>query len=91
MPRRIPVSRVRTLSAVLADPQLKSRALLHRFDTVPGQEHPYEVPMAAFTFAHGGPSIETPPPALGADTEPILRELGFTNEDITALRTARTI
>jgi len=37
----------------------------------------FGVPLAAFTFAHGGPSIETPPPALGEHNEEIFAELGY--------------
>jgi crotonobetainyl-CoA:carnitine CoA-transferase CaiB-like acyl-CoA transferase len=91
LPHRIPVSRVRKLSEALADPQLERRGLLHRHAAVPGTERPYAVPMAAFKFAHGGPSIETPPPTVGADTEAILGELGFKAQDIAALRAAGTI
>ena len=29
------------------------------------------------TFAHGGPSIETPPPALGEHNDEIFAELGY--------------
>jgi len=47
------------------------------------------VPLAAFKFAHGGPSIETPPPQFGADTDAVLGELGYTNAEIAALRAAR--
>ena len=35
------------------------------------------LPLAAFKFAHGGPSIETPPPGLGEHNEEIFAELGF--------------
>ena len=35
------------------------------------------MPLAAFKFAHGGPSIETPPPALGEHNDEIFAELGF--------------
>lgn len=91
LPHRIPVSRVRTLSEALADPQLDSRSLLHRHAAVPGGERPYTVPMAAFKFDHGGPSIETPPPAIGADTDAILGDLGFKADAIAALRAAHTI
>jgi crotonobetainyl-CoA:carnitine CoA-transferase CaiB-like acyl-CoA transferase len=34
------------------------------------------VPLAAFTFAHGGPRIDTPPPELGQHNEDIFKELG---------------
>ena len=91
VPRRIPVSRVRKLSAALADPQIATRSLLHRHAALPGGTRSYEVPMAAFRFAHGGPSVETPPPALGADNDAILRELDFGDDDIAALRAAGTI
>jgi crotonobetainyl-CoA:carnitine CoA-transferase CaiB-like acyl-CoA transferase len=47
--------------------------------------------MSAFTFAHGGPSIETPPPELGQDTVAILHELGIGNDEIAALRANGTI
>jgi crotonobetainyl-CoA:carnitine CoA-transferase CaiB-like acyl-CoA transferase len=49
------------------------------------------VPLAAFKFAHGGPSIETPPPQMGADTEAVLGELGYAAGEIAALRAAQAI
>jgi len=44
------------------------------------------VPMCAFKFAHGGPSIERPPARLGEHNEEILQSLGYTKADIEALR-----
>jgi len=36
------------------------------------------VPLAAFTYAHGGPRIDTPPPVLGQHNDEIFAELGVT-------------
>ena len=51
----------------------------------------FAVPVAAFGFAHGGPSIETPPRQLGADTDEVLAELGYGASDIAALRAERVV
>jgi crotonobetainyl-CoA:carnitine CoA-transferase CaiB-like acyl-CoA transferase len=89
--RHVPAARVRTLAEALHDPHLESRRIVHRHDGAAGVEGPFAVPLAAFKFAHGGPSIESPPPAFGADTESVLQELGYGAGDIAALRAARAI
>lgn len=52
---------------------------------------PLTVPVAAFRLRHGGPSVETPPRAVGADTDAVLLEAGFTGDEIAALRQAGDI
>ncbi|HEV8677969.1 MAG TPA: CoA transferase, partial [Stellaceae bacterium] len=89
--RHVPAARVRRMAETLEDPHLASRGVIHRHAGAPGVEGPFAVPMAAFKFAHGGPSIETPPPQLGADTDSVLAELGYANAEIAALRRARVI
>ena len=74
--RHVPAARVRTMGEALADPQLATRGVVHRHESVPGLEGGFGVPLAAFTFAHGGPRIDTPPPWLGQHNEEILGELG---------------
>jgi crotonobetainyl-CoA:carnitine CoA-transferase CaiB-like acyl-CoA transferase len=82
----VPAGRVRRLSESLEDPQLKARSVLHRHEKIEGIEGPVTVPLAAFKFAHGGPSIETPPPRLGQHTDEVLASLGYARADIAALR-----
>jgi crotonobetainyl-CoA:carnitine CoA-transferase CaiB-like acyl-CoA transferase len=89
--RHVPAARVRRMAEALADPHFRDRRVFHRFDDVPGVDGPVGVPLAAFKFAHGGPSIETPPREMGADTEAVLGELGYGAAEIASLRAARTI
>ncbi len=74
--RHIPAGRVRSMGEALKDPQLSDRRVIHRHDRVDGIEGGIGVPVAAFTFAHGGPHIDTPPPTLGQHNEEVLSELG---------------
>src|ERR1043166_1000978 len=74
-PRHVPACRVRTMGEALADPQLASRGIIHKHASGHGVEGGFGVPLAACTFAHGGPSIEAPPPTLGQHNEEIFAEL----------------
>jgi len=76
--RHVPAARVRTMAEAIADPQMASRGAIHRFDKATGVDGGFGVPLAAFTFAHGGPRIDTSPPTLGQHNEEIRRELGLT-------------
>jgi len=78
--RHVPAARVRSMGEALADSHLAKRRVIHRHDRVHGIEGGIGVPLAAFTFAHGGPQIDTPPPTLGQHNEEVLAELGCSRE-----------
>jgi len=48
----------------------------------PGIEGGFGVPVAAFTFAHDGPRVDTPPPAVGQHNEEIFAELGLAQRKV---------
>ncbi len=75
--RHVPACRVRTMGEAVADPQIATRGILHRHEGATGVEGAFNVPMAPFKFAHGGPRIDTPPPGLGEHNEQVFAELGY--------------
>jgi crotonobetainyl-CoA:carnitine CoA-transferase CaiB-like acyl-CoA transferase len=89
--RHVPATRVRELHEALKDPQLAHRAVLHRHENVPGVGKPLTVPLAAFKFAHDGPSIERPPARLGEHTDEVLASVGYSAAEIAALRESGSI
>jgi crotonobetainyl-CoA:carnitine CoA-transferase CaiB-like acyl-CoA transferase len=89
--RHVPAARVRTMAEALADPHFAERRVFHHFADVPGIGGPLGVPLAAFKFAHGGPSIEHPPHRMGEDTDAVLGELGYGDAEIQRLRDERVV
>ncbi|MDP6786359.1 MAG: CaiB/BaiF CoA-transferase family protein [Rhodospirillales bacterium] len=82
----VPAVRVRGLDEALGEEQLASCGVLHTFAEVPGVGADVTVPLAAFTYAHGGPMADAPPPRLDQHTDEVLGEIGFTADEIETLR-----
>jgi len=82
----VPCDRVMSLSEVFADPQVIDQAM------VVGAEHPGhgEVKMPGFPikFTEAPCRLRRPAPDLGADTETVLHELGYSPDEIVRLREA---
>ena len=89
--RHVPAARVRSMAEALDDPHVTARGVVHRHEDASGIDGRFAVPLAAFKFAHGGPSIETPPPRMGADTDRVLAELGYKAGEIAELRVGGVI
>ena len=89
--RHVPAARVRTLDEAARDPQFASRRVTHRHEGAAGIGGAFSVPLAAFKLAHGGASIERPPPQFGADTNAVLAEHGYSAAEIEGFRRAGAV
>jgi crotonobetainyl-CoA:carnitine CoA-transferase CaiB-like acyl-CoA transferase len=85
----VPCDRVMTLPEAFADPQIRDQEM------VVSVEHPGhgEVKMLGFPikFNEAPCRIRRPAPDLGADTDAVLRELGYSPENIASLREAGVV
>jgi formyl-CoA transferase/CoA:oxalate CoA-transferase len=85
----IPCGSVRDVPEVLADPQLKARAMVAEL------HHPTIGPInvigSPIKLSATPPSIRTPPPTLGQHRESILSELGYDRQAIVALQGAGVV
>ncbi|HEV3317865.1 MAG TPA: CoA transferase [Candidatus Angelobacter sp.] len=87
---RIPAGPVLDLGQVLDDPQVKARELL-RYVEYPGAPKPVPLADTAVRLSATPGSIRHRAPTLGEHTDEVLRELGYSAEDIAALRAAEVV
>lgn len=83
---RVPASRVQRMEAMLADEQVKSRGVLHRFDERAGALKGLTVPVAGFRLSACDVGVSAIPQAAGAQNKEVLGDLGYSDSDIERFR-----
>ncbi len=81
----VPAGEVLDVPSVLEHPQIVERGLLKTFESVPDVDRPVTVVRSGFRLGSGDPVPSSAPPALGADTEALLNELGYSKRDVDEL------
>src|SRR5579859_737571 len=85
-----PAALVRTTADLLRMPHVQHRDMLIDA-SVPGRAEPVRLINAGFVAGEDGPGLQRGVPALGADTEAVLRDLGYSDTDIGRLRSEGAI
>ncbi len=82
----VPAGAVFDVPDILNHPQIRERDFLARFGDAPDVDRPIEVARIGAMIDGSRPSVGTPPPALGQNSEEILKDLGYSSKDIEVLR-----
>ena len=87
----VPAGEVLDVTQVLAHPQVVERELIRSFEHVPNVDRTVSVARSGFRLRSGDPAPAVPPPALGADTETLLAEIGYSQSEIEQLARDKVI
>jgi len=82
----VPAGAVMTVPEILGHPQIADRGLLARFEDAPGVDRAFDLMRIGAMFDGTRPAVDSPPPALGANSEDILGALGYSAADITEMQ-----
>ena len=82
---------VLTLPEALAQPHIASQGVVKRLKAVPGLARDIDVFTSGFKLSGGAPQVTEPPPLLGAHTDAVMADLGYTAQEVAAFREAGAI
>ena len=85
----VPAGRIYSAADIAADPHYASRGMIQ--DIVAGDGEPLKVPGVIPKLSATPGTIRTPAPKLGEHTEAVLKSLGYSGEEIGALREKKVI
>ncbi len=85
----VPASPVLTVADVANDPQAKAREMF--VELLHPTAGPLKMTGLPLKFSRTPGTVRTPPPTLGEHTDEVLRELGYSEEDITRLRASGAV
>ena len=75
----VPCGSIWKIHEIVEHPQLKHRDVLQTIDSRYG---PMRLVGAGFRYEHGSPSIDREPPLIGEHTDEVLKEAGYSAEEI---------
>ncbi|MGZ8154661.1 MAG: CaiB/BaiF CoA transferase family protein [Burkholderiales bacterium] len=87
----VPAGPILSVPQIVQHAHVQSRSLLKEFADAPGVGRTIRVPTAGYRLAHAAADVSRPPPVLGQDTDDILREAGYSDAEIEALRAGGVI
>ena len=83
-----PCASIWRVEEIIEHPQVVARGALRTVDSAYG---PLRFMGSGFQLAHGGGKLDTVAPPLGAHTDEVLGEFGYTAKDIAGFRAARIV